>query len=68
MSQLELAKIYVETLIKLAEKVKKDLREAYERTPAYFSAKPYIYRALRNVENMGKIIRELDSFISSHKG
>jgi len=68
MSQRELAKIRIEVLIRLAEKVEKDLKEAYERIPAYFSAKPYIHRALRNVENMRKIIRELDSFISSHKG
>ncbi|RLG75673.1 MAG: hypothetical protein DRO23_03325 [Thermoprotei archaeon] len=66
MSQEEI-KLRIEASLKLLEKIEKDLVEAYERTPAYFTVKPYVQRALRNLKNLKKIVEELDSFISSHE-
>lgn len=66
MSQEEI-KLRIEVSLKLLEKMEKDLIEAYERTPAYFTVKTYIQRALRNLKNLKKIIKELDSFINLHK-
>lgn len=58
---------YKEVLEKLLDKIKEDLVEAYERTPYHISSKPYIYKALKNVENLKKIVKELDSFINKFK-